>query len=961
MNKLKIFLSFIIPLLITCLVFYCKGFFTTNTYLVGDLQAQYVSLFSYLNELSNYSFSKGLGGGLIGTFSYYLASPLNILILFVSKTHIQDAMLLITIIKISLCGLTMYLYLRHKFPKLGSIILVFSTIYALIGYTTNFYFNIMWLDGVYFAPLILYGIDRIIANKSSLLYGISLALAIISNYYIGYMLCIFSVIYFGLELVKNFHLKDKYGHIIVKFIITSLIAGCTAGVLIIPTLVELQSSTKAFSHVIPRDFSINFNIFDILSKTYIGSHMYANIVNRQTFHIYTSIFILPLVYFYFINKKIPLKNRISSLVVLLIFIASFMSPFLNMVWHGFKFPIGLNGRYSFLFSLFLILIGIESFTKLKNISKKQYMIFLTGYLIITYVVLLFNYSYVQKVGLYISVFCMVLYLLILYNFKVNKEKENILKLILILLVFSELLFNFYICIRNYRHISKQEYTDTIEIVGKYIDKYNDHTSRIEKNFNLTKLDSLLYGYNGVTFFLSGSNTKQVNYLSNNGFTSSDNVIFYLNGNTPLLDAILNIKYLMLKGSSHNYYKKIDEFYFSCCQFDSYNILKVPVNIYENPYHLGLGFMVDKRILNFTDEFIKSKDYTNFSFQNYTLNTMLDNDIDYFKSLKRTYVDDQTYLFDVNDKDLYATVPIFNITDKLYIYIDDKLVNIYDPHSFGIFSLKNNYKNKQVKLTIRGSDEYNLAAYPEIFSFDKVNFEKSIKQLQKNSLNVTYNKNGHIKGNITVDKRNILFTSIPYEKGWEVYVDGKKTDYVSLLDAFIGVKLTKGYHNLEFKYKTPYFSLGLIVSIISIISFIIYMIFEKHIIKWIMKFYRKYEEVINYLIFGFLTTVVSIGSYVLFARLFNINYIISSILSWVFAVTFAFVTNKIFVFKSINKKWLKEVYRFFKYRIISLLIDVGLMIVLVDLIKIDDVIAKVVVQFLIVVINYLFSKLFVFKN
>lgn len=135
-------------------------------------------------------------------------------------------------------------------------------------------------------------------------------------------------------------------------------------------------------------------------------------------------------------------------------------------------------------------------------------------------------------------------------------------------------------------------------------------------------------------------------------------------------------------------------------------------------------------------------------------------------------------------------------------------------------------------------------------------------------------------------------------------------------------------------------------------------------KKLIGLYKKYSEIINYLIVGVLTTLVSIVIYGVFTKLFHVNYMISNVISWIGSVSFAYITNKIFVFKSkcdSEKDVLIEVYQFFKYRVFSLLIDILLMYVFVEIFSIDDMISKVIVQFIVIVLNYIFSKLFVFKK
>ena len=137
---------------------------------------------------------------------------------------------------------------------------------------------------------------------------------------------------------------------------------------------------------------------------------------------------------------------------------------------------------------------------------------------------------------------------------------------------------------------------------------------------------------------------------------------------------------------------------------------------------------------------------------------------------------------------------------------------------------------------------------------------------------------------------------------------------------------------------------------------------------IKELYFKYKEIINYLIFGVLTTIVSVITYVLFANLLftektDITVQISNVLSWICAVIFAYITNRKYVFNSKTKgrDKHKEIFNFFIARFSSLLIDMALMFVLFSLMHIDDTISKIIVQFVVVVVNYIFSKIFVFKN
>lgn len=126
-------------------------------------------------------------------------------------------------------------------------------------------------------------------------------------------------------------------------------------------------------------------------------------------------------------------------------------------------------------------------------------------------------------------------------------------------------------------------------------------------------------------------------------------------------------------------------------------------------------------------------------------------------------------------------------------------------------------------------------------------------------------------------------------------------------------------------------------------------------------YKKYKEIINYLIFGVLTTLISIITYALFAKVFHIDYLISNVLSWIIAVLFAYITNKIFVFESKSKKNIKEITSFFFFRVVSLIMEMVILYIFVDMLHIDDLVTKIIAQIIVIVSNYVFSKLFIFKK
>ncbi|HEX3000310.1 MAG TPA: YfhO family protein, partial [Armatimonadota bacterium] len=196
--------AFLLPSAILCGVLITLGVypFGTKTLLTIDMSNIYIDYFSTFKDIFTgkagffYSFRKILGGNLTGMYAYYIASPLNLIFLFFDRKNFDVAVFILTEVKIGLCGLTMEIWLSRMKGRHGLLTVVFAACYALATYNLVYQLNIMWLDSVIVLPLVAMGIEAIVAGKKPTLYLLSLFYAVLIDYYIGYMICIFAVIWF---------------------------------------------------------------------------------------------------------------------------------------------------------------------------------------------------------------------------------------------------------------------------------------------------------------------------------------------------------------------------------------------------------------------------------------------------------------------------------------------------------------------------------------------------------------------------------------------------------------------------------------------------------------------------------------------------------------------------------------------------------------------------------------------
>lgn len=322
-------------------------------------------IFSYLREMLTgdrgffYSFSKTLGGDMAGLNAYYLMSPFNLLLLLFSTEQLPIAVEIITLLKIGLCGLAFYLCITKNKTWHG---LIFSTSYALMAYNIVYQQNIMWLDSVILLPLLVLGIQRIIKERTPFLYLFSLFGCIVTNYYLGFMICIFSALFFLYQYLCCTEKQNKNIAVLFQYGASSILGGGLGMYVILPALKSLQGG-KAVFDISMLTMSKVFPLRDFLSKIFIGSFDYGQIVTGQPHryiplpNIYCGMIVLVFAGIFFLNKKIQIQKRLGMFFLLTILLASFYLKGLNMIWHGFNEPTWFPFRFSFLFSFLLIYAG----------------------------------------------------------------------------------------------------------------------------------------------------------------------------------------------------------------------------------------------------------------------------------------------------------------------------------------------------------------------------------------------------------------------------------------------------------------------------------------------------------------------------------------------------------------------------------------------------------------------------
>ena len=831
-------LSFFIPALILTLIYACVGIypFGKKSLLTVDLAGQYVAFFNaYKNIFSNgvnifFSFSKTLGGNMFGLITYYLLSPINLILLLFSRTNITEAIFLINIIKIGLCGLTSFIYFRKTFKDNSFIPVIFSLVYALCAYNIVYSQNLLWLDGVIILPLVFLGIDKLVNEEKPILFYIMLTLTIFCNYYIGYMTCIASLAYFLYKLyLKNNYkisLKENKKDIIYFFKYALLAVGTTM-IILLPSLFSLLAgkAENNLSEFIPKQ---TYASIELISRMFIGSFENGDLSGGCP-NIFISLFMILLAIFYFFNKKISKQEKKGSLILILFFIASFLFYSIDIVWHTFQHPAGFPFRYSFIYDFILLIIAYKSYINISSVDKNIFKKSIPIIIVVTLIMdkLMYNSNMYYKI--IASGLLMIFYVLYLYY----NKKQKIGKLITTLIVL-EMSINGLLVVCNMKYQDRDEYVNFVTDYGQIIDnikKDDDTFYRLEKEYSYSTNDSLLLNYNGISHFSStyeGNNNKLLgDYL---GIFNRFYITNY-KGSTPVTNSLFNIKYLLLNRKI-DYYNKIDTYKTN----DNEDIY-----VYNNQYNLPLGFMVNKELKD-----LQLKELEPFYNQNNILKTMTGNDVDVFLKNKNV----TSFLNNVKLKEISKEPYIYNKVNSSYAAsIKYKIKVEYNGLLYAYIS--SDY-NKKIDVKVNGKSiidtsdqndfrynilelgEYNIDDEVEVevilldssikfndimfYTLNMSNFKNQMAILKENnSLNITLNKGNYIKADIDVDSDNkMLYTSIPLDKGWTVKVDGKKVESIEIFDSLIGIELDEGKHEIEFTYIPRGLYLGGIVTFASII-------------------------------------------------------------------------------------------------------------------------------------------------
>ena len=838
-------LSILIPAVMILAIFLLFTItpFGNRTWLTIDLGQQYVDFFSYYQdtllhhpEQFFYSFSKSIGGEMVSLWAYYLLSPFNLLFLLIPHSAIAMGVSLLIFLKLVSCTVSFAVLLDVKFKQRNWTTLLFALSYGFMSYLSANQFNMMWLDALIGLPLIILGVDALLQKRNPLYYVFPLSLTILSNYYTGYMICLFLGLYFPyayLTANDSFSWKSfikQFG----RFIVYSVLSVGLIMVILLPTFYSLLGS-KGTATTIAWSLKSEYNPLLMASKLFIGSFDFHEMQKG-----YPNIFVGSLAMFsflcYFKEKKIARSQRLYALFIAIVLLISFNIEMFDKLWHAGQLPNWYSYRFSFLFSFWMVFLGYQWTLKKTAVGILETFVYFFLVLATSIGFILFPKDYLQgwQIALGFGLSMGILYGLILIGRGKRAHQKFLISFVVI-----ELLLNSIITLSRLGYVMNSEFTayqSSLQNWSTILLPAENEFYRSEKTMLRSKNDSLQVPTYGVSHFSSTFEKETEKFFDAIGVRQGTAYVNYSNG-TLLTDALLGIKNTFIETTDATYNERWErkdlEDLLTIATFNEGHVvtnqnvlsiaypmkpilksMKVPTN---HP------ITMQNQLANALSGTTSPKNiFTRVSYET-TFENIIDSPVVY----QRIQVDDKTQ---------YGTITLTftpETDDPIYLEMagtmgeeDLEMTLNGEPYAFYpvqskpvLLSVAKNQKGQPQILRITVKDDGFEFSKLNLYSLNTSLLNERLEKTKEQELKLETFSATHFAGTMDVLEDSTVLTTIPYSTGWKVWVDGQELETYKILDSLLGFTISKGTHRIEYRYTTPFLPEGSLVSLASLLLLI----------------------------------------------------------------------------------------------------------------------------------------------
>ena len=802
-------LAFLLPFVgLTIILFLLKIWpFGDASLAFWDANSQYVDFLSYLKDVLEgrqswtYSFSRTLGGGTLTLLGYYLFSPFNLLVLFFEKAQMAEAFTLIYVIKLCFAGVTCRYYLK-RYAQKSAVLLGCSTAYALCAYCFAYGFNIMWLDAVIALPLMAAGLDRVLKGQSPLLYLLSLFYGLISCYYTGYMLCGFSVIYFF-----SFWMSDRNWKIMFRYLTASVLAAGLAAAVLVPVFVALgdsEAQQTAFFMTGKR----NFLLGDWLRQLVMGNFSLSDLTDTAIPQMFCGIAVYYGAFHYFTDRRQKKTQKIQIAAVLLILVISVYFYMPDIVWHGFSQPYGAPYRYSFMISFVLVRCAAQWLQQeISAQGDAKYRLDWEG---IVLCLLLVWTGISQKAEMkYVLVSLLILFVLIggrIAEAKFIRGRGRVLLLLCVMfLLVVDVFHNGKLTwgkLVNHDAVSVSSYQNYADAANKLLEEFSGADFyRMEINYSARRNynDAMLLGYNGVSHYASAESLAVADWLETVGVSGWHEA----ETGSVVLDSVLGIKY-RISGTAMDDYIEI--------------IRSEDGVVYENPFVWPLLWAGKAEIALAKEPKANGAELLNQMAAAYGI------------ALDKVFKEAQVNLLPAETAQTNRYQIMIDSSDDLFVAVNREENGEFPYVEVYVDGVRKGFYTAEYSQTLINLGNFPLGSSVEVETVGgEVQFYyQNLNALAENSAadvgGITKKEYGGgvlLSLNMELEEDEMICSSIPYDLGWRIRVNGIETEAVETFGGFLAFHGEIGNNQIEMYYWPAGLSAGLSISAVSLLIILLW--------------------------------------------------------------------------------------------------------------------------------------------
>lgn len=803
----------------------------------GDLKFQYAPMVrQFLNSLFgpediDYSFYVGMGMPMTSVYAGCL-SPFNLFFLLIDD--INFAAVVVTVSKLAFIAYIFQGFSRRVLKNNTLSSAAFSIAYALCGYTVTYYHNVMFFDALYMTPIIVELVILFVKEGKWRALTAAYAYFFLVNYYIAYMVGFFSLIFLIALMVSEYKKSWKrYAVTGLRFAGIVIWAALMGAVFLLPAAYALLGDRTPDATAFEQ---LQLTLIDLYGNLFLGQMQTQKGIFPMIYCGVIVVYLLPL---YFMDKIVGKKEKIICTVLFgFLFICSFWLPGYIFL-HCFDAPDNYGYRFGFLYSFLLAAICCRQWNRIGEVGQKKLTVIALINVMAYYLIFLWQRKHLDAVyrsmsllGWEINILFLILLLVLIRYAKREEGSRKKAERFLVALMMIELVANgFFLVTRAgyLRHDYKNVHNSWIEKTEETVRAVRQEDGgfyRIRYQDALTQDQSVLFNYMDIPYFSTIENWRLRETLRLLGYSVSPRNVSDA-GWTPVTEMLFAQRYTVMAHKPLELEEEPEVWPF-----------------YKNETALEIGYMVGEGLrevvlqenalenLNLVLQGMTGEDIVCMIPYTGEIQIQSENMI-----LKRT--EDGYYTVHRGDQEVAAARLIYRIdSDPLlrsysYFSQENSLMDIATPILYGergtylaapaILPTENGEEKDSMYIEMDGMTLPDSYYRNHFFAYyDPAALQKAYEALKDHQLTVSERRGSHIRGTVeAAEDKTILFTSLPYDQGWKIYVDGVEAETEALLNGtFLCTELTPGTHEIEMVYQSRLDVISAWISVAACVAFLI---------------------------------------------------------------------------------------------------------------------------------------------